>query len=108
MDASHIIRTARARAGLTLRELAARAGTSDSTLSAYECGRVTPRTDTLTRITEAAGWQLSADLGARPDRDARRAPAGEELWEVMLLGEWLPTRTRDRRADAPHAIFGRS
>lgn len=93
---------------MTLRELAARAGTSDSTLSAYEAGRVTPRIDTLTRIVEAAGWRLMPEVAVLPERDARRAPAGEELWQVLLLVDTLPTRSRDQRASAPHAIFGRA
>lgn len=108
MDAALVIRTARRRSGLTLRELAARAGTSGSTLSAYEAGRVVPRADTLTRIVEAAGWRLSPGMAAVPRRDARRAPAGAELWDVMLLGGFLPTRGRAERPTQPHAIFGRA
>lgn len=108
MDASRLLRTLRARSGLTLRELAARAGTSDSTLSAYEAGRVTPRIDTLTRIVEAAGWRLVPEVAAIPERDARRAAAGEELWQALLLADFLPTRPREQRAGSPHAIFGRA
>lgn len=108
MDAARILKTVRARAGLTLRELAKRAGTSDATLSAYESGRVQPRLSTLSRIVEAAGWRLSADLTSAPVRDARRASAGEELWQVMELAQALPQRTRDERARTAHAVFGRA
>ncbi|MBW3664477.1 MAG: helix-turn-helix transcriptional regulator [Actinobacteria bacterium] len=107
MDAAFLLRTVRTRAGLTLRQLAERAGTSDSTLSAYESGRVTPRVDTLTRIVAAAGARLGPRLSALPERDPRRAPAGEELWQAMLLAEVLPQRQRHQRPQAPHAIFGR-
>ena len=108
MDAARLLRTVRARSGLTLRELAARAGTSGSTLSAYESGRVTPRVDTLTRIIEAAGWRLAPDVAAPPARDSRRAPAGEELRQVLILADVLPQRDRSERPTAPHAIFGRA
>lgn len=108
MDASRLIRSVRRRAGLTLRELAERAGTSDATLSAYETGRVMPRLDTLTRIVEAAGWHLRPELSPVPERDDRRAPAGEELRQAMLLAGRLPSRSREERPQAPHAIFGRA
>lgn len=108
MDAARLLRTVRARSGLTLRELAVRAGTSNATLSAYEAGRVRPRIDTLARIVEASGWRLGPDVAPVPERDPRRAPAGEELWQVLLLADLLPTRARDQRASSPHAIFGRA
>lgn len=108
MEATRLIRRARLRAGLTLRQLAERAGTSNSTLSAYESGRVVPRADTLTRIVEAAGWHLTVELDRAPVRDPQRRPAGEELWEAMLLAEMLPRRRRDEWSPGPHAIFGRS
>lgn len=66
MAADALIRQARAAAGLTLRDLAARAGTSDATLSAYETGAKDPRTSTLLRVLEAAGFEL----GLRPARSA--------------------------------------
>ncbi len=49
------IRSWRAQAGMTLRELAAAAGTSASRLSAYENARVAPTTDVLSRLRHAAG-----------------------------------------------------
>lgn len=58
-------RRAREDAGLTLRELATRAHTSDSTLSAYETGSKDPRAATLLRILEAAGTELRP-VPARP------------------------------------------
>lgn len=108
MDAAAVLRAARRRSGLTLRELAERAGTSDATLSAYEHGRVTPRVDTMSRIVAAAGFRLSTDIEAVPTRDPRRAPAGEELFEVLLLAEQLPSRPRRDQPLAPHAVFPRA
>jgi transcriptional regulator with XRE-family HTH domain len=105
MDASGLLRAVRTRAGLSLRQLAARADTSNPTLSAYETGRVTPRVDTLVRVVEAAGWRLAPTLEPVPKRDPRRASSGEELWQVLLLADVLPTRGRHERPQAPHTIF---
>lgn len=53
-----LIETARTRAGLTMEELANRAGTSRPTLSAYEHRRKSPRFDTASRIIAEAGFRL--------------------------------------------------
>lgn len=105
MDSGRILRTARQRAGLTLRQLAERAGTSDGTISAYERGRVTPRFDTVVRILTAAGWSMAGDLNRLPERDPRRASAGDELWQALLLAEKLPSRARADLPQRPHAAF---
>jgi transcriptional regulator with XRE-family HTH domain len=73
---------------LTLRELAARAGTSHSTLSAYENGRVEPGTDTLERIARAAGFTITLDTSRRFSGDAR----ARELLAVLDLAAEFPAR----------------
>ena len=60
MDAATLIRDARRRAGLSLAELADRAGTSAPTVSAYEHGRKRPRADVLLRLLDAAGHEVQA------------------------------------------------
>lgn len=70
MDAATIIKEARELSGLTLRELAARAGTSHGTLAAYEAGRVNPTYATLQRIIESAGLDLAVRLTKRVSDDA--------------------------------------
>lgn len=55
---STLMSVARAAAGLSKTELAALAGTSRPTLSAYEHGRVSPTLETLDRILAAAGHRL--------------------------------------------------
>lgn len=105
MDTAELLRTVRRRAGLSLRALAERAGTSGATLSAYEQGRVTPRTDTLVRIVTAAGVTLEPTLAATPARDPRRAAAGDELRELLRLADLLPTPTREDLPRRPHARF---
>jgi transcriptional regulator with XRE-family HTH domain len=91
MDAAQTLRTARQRAGLTLRQLAERAGTSHATLSAYEHGRKTPSTDTLERVVRAAGFRIDVELApvvAHVDPVER----GAELLAVLELAAHFPVR----------------
>lgn len=67
--AAHLIKLARHDAGLSQRELARRAGTSQATLSAYEAGRKVPSLDTLARIVRAAGQDLRIQLAPYDDHD---------------------------------------
>jgi len=93
MNAARLIRTARRRAGVTLRELAQRAHTSHSTLAAYEQGRKTPNVDTLDRILTACGFRVDVTLTARPpDVAADPAARGRELVEVLELAAMFPAR----------------
>jgi transcriptional regulator with XRE-family HTH domain len=93
MDAAVLVRSARRTAGLSLRALAAVAGTSHATLSAYEAGTKVPRVDTLDRILRAAGLAATVDLAVRPDAtDAERVAKGEELEAVLRLAARFPAR----------------
>jgi transcriptional regulator with XRE-family HTH domain len=91
MKASETIRSARRRGGWSLRELGERAGTSHSTLAAYEAGRVVPSVDTLDRVVRAAGFALDAGLEARA-HDPAGASRGDELVAVLELAEVFPAR----------------
>src|ERR1700687_4069014 len=91
MDAAATVRLARGRAGLSLRQLARTAGTSHSTLSAYESGAKVPAVATLARIVRAAGFALDLDLSpvvGGPDRAAR----GAELVDALELAAVFPAR----------------
>jgi transcriptional regulator with XRE-family HTH domain len=99
MDAGGVVRTARERAGLSLRQLGRLAGTSHSTLSAYEAGDKAPSVATLIRIVRAAGFALDLELSpvaVVPDRAAR----GRELVEVLELADRFPAR-HEPRLDQP-------
>ena len=103
MDASALLRRARCAAGLSLRALAERAGTSHSTVAAYEAGRKEPSIATLERLLRAAGFELEVEMRpcvGGPDREAR----GRELAEVLILAEQFPAR-HTRRLQYP--VFGR-
>lgn len=82
-----LIREARRAAGLSQRELARRARTSQPTVSAYEQGRKVPSAATLARLVEAAG----AELTTRPAEDVRA---------------WL--RRTGRTTDRPLSVFPRA
>lgn len=66
--AAELLREARGRAGLTQRELAARAGVAQSVVSAYESGRRKPAFETLLRLIAATGHRVHVDLA--PDTAA--------------------------------------
>jgi transcriptional regulator with XRE-family HTH domain len=91
MDAALALRTARRQSKLSLRELAARAGTSHATLSAYENGRVDPTTTVLSRIIAATGYSLEATLLGIPS-DVEGVSRAEELIAVLELAEMFPAR----------------
>ena len=57
-----ILREARRRAGLSQRDLAARAKTSQSVVARIEQGRSDPSTATLSRLLAAAGFELRTEL----------------------------------------------
>ncbi len=91
MDAARLIRQARHAAGLSLRDLAEVAGTSHSTLAAYEAGRKVPGSDTLERVLAAAGVEREPGLRpavSGPDPSAR----GRELIEALELAAMFPAR----------------
>lgn len=106
MDAALLLHTARTSAGLTLRELAARADTSHSTLSAYEHGAKIPSVDTFDRIIRAAGFSLDGHLAKRVRTDPRTGlRRGDELAAVLELAAQFPAR-HDTTLRYP--IFGRT
>jgi transcriptional regulator with XRE-family HTH domain len=100
---SSLLAAVRDQAGLSQTELAARAGTSRPTLSAYEHGRISPTLDTFERILAAAGYRLETvpviawrevDIGrgrtaAIPDRLPDLPPSGAlRRVELPLHLEW--------------------
>ena len=92
MDAGRILRDARLSAGLTIRELARRAGTSHSTIASYEAGRKVPSVATFDRLLRAAGFAADVTLAPRiNDRNGDRTARGRELIEVLELAEMFPT-----------------
>ncbi len=73
VTAGAVLRQARSRAALTQRELAQRAGVSQSVIAAYERETREPSLATLAALVEATGISLTVDLG--PDLPASATPA---------------------------------
>jgi transcriptional regulator with XRE-family HTH domain len=93
VDAARTLRRARLGAGLSLRVLAERAGTSHATLAAYEAGRAVPRVDTLDRVLRAAGYATDIDVTRRADAtDDQRHAKADELREALELAAMFPAR----------------
>lgn len=101
MDIAALIRDERSRSGLTLRALASAAGTSHSTLSAYEHGTKEPSLATLERILTAAGARLSLGVVQRLAPSEQR---GDELEQVLDLAEQFPA---DHAPRLEYPVFGR-
>ena len=58
----NVLLDARKRAGLSQRALARRAGTAQSVVARIELGDTSPTTETLQRLLDAAGFELSVSL----------------------------------------------
>jgi transcriptional regulator with XRE-family HTH domain len=93
-----LIRTARYAAGITQVELAARAGTTQPAVAAYESGARRPNLATLSRLLD--GCEHDVEVLARPR--VRRGAAS--------LAELSPTISEDlsgdRESDAVRLLFG--
>ena len=63
--AATLLRQARTRAGLSQRALARQAGTSQSVIARIEAGLTSPTWDTLERLLEAVGFEVSAQVEPR-------------------------------------------
>ena len=98
----HLIRMARRRAGLTQAELAARAGTSQAAISAYESGRRSPSVDTLARVLLAAGFELRMRM-SQPDTHEQARAMAESLLPPAELAAF-ERRERRRAARARDAV----
>ena len=78
--AGALLRRARAGAGLSQTELAARAGVTQSVISAYESGHRQPALMTLAALIEAAGYELVVDVRRQPSPLGRLSgPVGRRV-----------------------------
>ena len=68
-----LVREARKRAGLTQRELAEFAGTTQSALARVESGRTAPSFDQVLRLVRLCGFDLDIMLVERDDSDYAQA-----------------------------------
>src|SRR5687768_15148209 len=95
MEIATLLRRARQRAGLSQRELAARAQTSAAAVCLYEQGERSPRVDTLSRLLSAMGATLELDVALTPSRIDVQANA-RTLEQLLELADHLPRRSSKR------------
>jgi predicted nucleotidyltransferase/DNA-binding XRE family transcriptional regulator len=78
--AGALLRQARKQAGLSQVELAARAGVTQSVISAYESGHRQPSIPALVALVDAAGYELAMGLRRQPGRLGRLSgPVGRRV-----------------------------
>jgi transcriptional regulator with XRE-family HTH domain len=97
MDAARVLVTTRKAAGLSQRAVAARAGTSQATLSAYENGRKVPSLPVLERLLRVTGARLAVlpateAAPVAPGIAAEWARHDRHLVQAIELAEALPYR----------------
>ena len=68
-----LVREARKRAGLTQRELAEKAGTTQSAIARLESGRTRPAFDDVLRLVRLCGYDLDVMLVERDSADWMQA-----------------------------------
>jgi transcriptional regulator with XRE-family HTH domain len=107
MEPRDLLRAARRRRGLTQAELAARAGTSQPVVSAYEHGRRDPGFATLSRLIAATGERLiidaappTSDLDPPRDLDEHN----RRFLDVLSLVDAVPPRARPAVLHAPRMV----
>lgn len=101
--AGNLVSLARRDAGLSQRELAKRAGTSQAAIAAYESGRRSPTLETLVRIVRAAGQDLRIQVVPYDDHDDAMATYEASLSEetrTALKRERARLRRQSRREHA--------
>lgn len=118
MDAGRVLREARRRAGLTQRDLAARAHVAQSQIARIERGHTVPRVDTLDELLAACGEGLYARrrMGVGVDRSlidwmrelpaAARARVAEDSEHYEARGPGEPVRRIPQGSWRPRDAFG--
>jgi transcriptional regulator with XRE-family HTH domain len=106
MTPGELLRRIRLEKGLTQRQLADRAGTSQPVISAYEHDRRDPTFCTLHRLVAAAGAQLRLESRPQPalDPPADESEHARRLVEVLSLVDAIPRRSRPATLDAPRMV----
>lgn len=102
--AAATLRSARLDAQRSLREIAARAGTSHATLLAYEQGKKTPSVATFLRVLDACGFAIDFHRSRRI-RHSDGIDRGKELEAVLELAAQFPAR-HSRKLSFPRFPHG--
>ncbi len=104
MQPGELLRMARLRNGLSQKDLAERAGSSQPAISALECGRRDPSVGTMRRLIAATGERLELRLAPKqPEIDPPSSPEehGARLVDALLLADATGHR-RSGPLEFPH------
>lgn len=91
MNTGRLIREARLRAGLTQRELAGRAGTTQSSIARWEAGGVRPSLETLASLVRACDLDLRVSLAEADDGSLSQIEGTLSLTPEERLDELVRT-----------------
>lgn len=97
-----LVREARKRGALTQRELAERAGTTQSGIARLESGRTSPSLETVQRLIRLCGFELLMELALFDDSD--RVQARDLRWSTPTQRLDLNERSV-RQADEMREAF---
>lgn len=86
-----LVREARKRVGLTQRELAERAGTTQSAIARLESGGTAPSFDLVLRLVRLCGLDLDVMLVERDDSDMAQAFDVRHLPEAERIAQGVAT-----------------
>lgn len=78
------VRLLREQAGVTQQELAAMAGTSQSTIAAYESGKKSPSLRTMDKLARSAGLTMTTSYLPRLTREDQRSIAYHEAIAAVI------------------------
>lgn len=81
-----LLRDARLSAGLTQRELADRAGTSQAAIARYESAAVLPNLDTLARLLLACGQRLNLSATPLENAELRQLQESSNSTPALRVG----------------------
>jgi len=104
LDAAHLLRDARARAGLSQRQLARRARTAQSVVARIEGGLASPSWETLARLLAAAGFALDARLTTRATRGSHMLDDVARILSLTPEERLAELRNASRLAAAAHRV----
>ena len=91
------IRRLRHQAGITQQELANTAGTSQSTIAAYETGAKSPTLRTIVNLANSLGLEMSVNYVPRLTREDLRSLAFHRAIVEVLRANSVPVLNRARR-----------
>jgi transcriptional regulator with XRE-family HTH domain len=114
MHRMELLRDARAGAGLSQRELAQRAGTSQAMVARIERGRQSPSLATLERLVRACGLELRVEAAGEPRVPAELAAVAADsrllVWRAGRVAYAFPLGAVERIAELPplHRLPGQA